>query len=920
MAPGKRRRSRARSISAPAKEAQKDPFAAVEKSRRESQAPRQRTPEPEPEPDDDDDVAVDAVSGATGVTDAVMLNVCTMAKEHLNSDIVTIFLYAPKKRQLWSRWGTNLPSDITTGKTRPIRVPANAGITGQAFSSQEILNVKDAFETAYFNQKVDQMTGYVTRSVLCLPLFRPYDASRPGGGAGAPPMGVVQFINKLAADDDDDDDGGDGGESDDEPADKDHALRLAEKRAVRAAVEDLEVRRDRETTEKIRVCPFAKEDLELASGFGKIASRAIATAIDHDEDRKAREEMKEANKEEEKKANFQSHVESIFDFFERRLDFGGTQVSPGGMEAAHTAFKLKQREGELSVKMNAMIRGYLTRRKVVKELKKNGMIVRSITGAAREKTDTMRAKLKDQEKIRKRAFATQQLLRRQKARDQARAAEASDDALRAEADRADAEDAREAIREAVNVAAYEKEEKFAKNFSAKKVQGMARRRSSLIMVEKQREDAVAAAARATSRRSLFRSAIRKVWRRTSRPRGAELEELQGAESVSPTPRSTPMGGRRSIAAVHEVRVKKHGRHARPPGLLSGENIYEYGWRRCQARVRGGQARRRVRLLWAEFYARIGAADDGSVGSTSFKDTYARLQRSDPPAPTPWVRGFTKFQAVARGALLRVVRRRYGAHETPFGVELEKFLPPEHGPLGATPAVAAGHAAPAVAHARRAPARARGAAPRRAAAAADGRDDGDVDFRSHRVASTAPRAVSGAYGGGGRQGRIEAQLLAELRDDLAENDVPTLGRVDEALYTATPLASRATTPYSAAKLLTSQLLSTTDEGDDESNDGRRVYVQHAYHVPIDASVSGSVPSYYPARPSGDPIYVHSPHKDRWLSAHAGVVKKSFKNDKLYREARRNVSRLVRQNRRLEYTSGLERPATTRTTSLPSPRRA
>ena len=332
-----------------------------------------------------------------------------------------------------------------------------------------------------------------------------------------------------------------------------------------------------------------------------------------------------------------------------------------------------------------------------------------------------------------------------------------------------------------------------------------------------------------------------------------------------------------------------------------------------------------------------------------------------------MRGFTKFQAVARGALLRVVRRRYGAHETPFGVELEKFLPPEHGPLGATPARSPRgtprQPSRTLAEHRRALAEQRRAAqppprtgvgnmgtfaPPRTGKASKGaliaahrgaynadvspsrfggpldildcRDDGDVDFRSHRVAATAPRAVSGAYGGGGRQGRIEAQLLAELRDDLAENDVPTLGRVDEALYTATPLASRATTPYSAAKLLTSQLLSTTDEGDDESNDGRRVYVQHAYHVPIDASVSGSVPSYYPARPSGDPIYVHSPHKDRWLSAHAGVVKKSFKNDKLYREARRNVSRLVRQNRRLEYTSGLERPATTRTTSLPSPRRA
>ncbi|KAH8062990.1 3',5'-cyclic-nucleotide phosphodiesterase [Aureococcus anophagefferens] len=844
MAPGKRRRSRARSISAPAKEAQKDPFAAVEKSRRESQAPRQRTPEPEPEPDDDDDVAVDAVSGATGVTDAVMLNVCTMAKEHLNSDIVTIFLYAPKKRQLWSRWGTNLPSDITTGKTRPIRVPANAGITGQAFSSQEILNVKDAYETAYFNQKVDQMTGYVTRSVLCLPLFRPYDASRPGGGAGAPPMGVVQFINKLAADDDDDDDGGDGGESDDEPADKDHALRLAEKRAVRAAVEDL-------------------EDLELASGFGKIASRAIATAIDHDEDRKAREEMKEANKEEEKKANFQSHV------------------SPGGMEAAHTAFKLKQREGELSVKMNAMIRGYLTRRKVVKELKKNGMIVRSITGAAREKTDTMRAKLKDQEKIRKRAFATQQLLRRQKARDQARArrrpttpcaprrtapstaparrpprprpARCSSGARRSSSwsDAAiakswpaprgrraalaqDAEDAREAIREAVNVAAYEKEEKFAKNFSAKKVQGMARagRRSS--------------------------------WSKSSERRRRRMR--RGPRAGGPLPERDPQG----------------------------------------------------------------------------LDTHARLQRSDPPRRALGA-GFTKFQAVAR-ARCSASRRRYGAHETPFGVELEKFLRRSTGP--ATPAVAAGtprQPSRTLAEHRRALAEQRRAAqppPRtgvgnmgtfappltgkvsrapsspRTAGLQRGRDDGDVDFRSHRDASTAPRAVSGAYGGGGRQGRIEAQLLAELRDDLAENDVPTLGRVDEALYTATPLASRATTPYSAAKLLTSQLLSTTDEGDDESNDGR-ARLRAARATCPSTSVSG--PRLDTPAPSGDPIYVHSPHKDRWLSAHAGVVKKSFKNDKLYREARRNVSRLVRQNRRLEYTSGLERPATTRTTSLPSPRR-
>ena len=93
-----------------------------------------------------------------------------MAKAQLKADIVTIFLHAPKTKKLWSRWGTNLPSDIASGRTRPIRVPAHAGIAGRSFTKAELVNVPDAYSTPFFNRNVDAATGYVTRSVLALPL------------------------------------------------------------------------------------------------------------------------------------------------------------------------------------------------------------------------------------------------------------------------------------------------------------------------------------------------------------------------------------------------------------------------------------------------------------------------------------------------------------------------------------------------------------------------------------------------------------------------------------------------------------------------------------------------------------------------------------------------------------------------------
>lgn len=51
----------------------------------------------------------------------------------------------------------------------------------------EVLNIADAYSDPRFNRSVDQLTGYRTRSILCMPIFI----------RGAL-IGVVQMVNKRS--------------------------------------------------------------------------------------------------------------------------------------------------------------------------------------------------------------------------------------------------------------------------------------------------------------------------------------------------------------------------------------------------------------------------------------------------------------------------------------------------------------------------------------------------------------------------------------------------------------------------------------------------------------------------------------------------------------------------------------------------
>ncbi|XP_016056977.1 PREDICTED: cGMP-specific 3',5'-cyclic phosphodiesterase-like [Miniopterus natalensis] len=69
-----------------------------------------------------------------------------------------------------------------------IRLEWNKGIVGHVAALGEPLNIKDAYEDPRFNAEVDQITGYRTQSILCMPIKNHREEV----------VGVAQAINKKS--------------------------------------------------------------------------------------------------------------------------------------------------------------------------------------------------------------------------------------------------------------------------------------------------------------------------------------------------------------------------------------------------------------------------------------------------------------------------------------------------------------------------------------------------------------------------------------------------------------------------------------------------------------------------------------------------------------------------------------------------
>ncbi len=111
-----------------------------------------------------------------------LLGLCVdNATRLLGAERSTLFLLDETTQELWSK--------IAQGLTiTEIRMPRAAGIAGHVATTGEALNLPDAYECPHFNPEWDQHTGYLTRSVLCMPLHDPRGTI----------VGVIEVLNKRS--------------------------------------------------------------------------------------------------------------------------------------------------------------------------------------------------------------------------------------------------------------------------------------------------------------------------------------------------------------------------------------------------------------------------------------------------------------------------------------------------------------------------------------------------------------------------------------------------------------------------------------------------------------------------------------------------------------------------------------------------
>ncbi len=100
-----------------------------------------------------------------------------MARDLSGADRCSIWLRDERKKELWTK--------VAHG-TKEIRVPEGSGLVGACITSNQTVISNDVSSDKRFFQKVDASSGYVTHSVLALPLR----------GHSGKVIGVLQVLNK----------------------------------------------------------------------------------------------------------------------------------------------------------------------------------------------------------------------------------------------------------------------------------------------------------------------------------------------------------------------------------------------------------------------------------------------------------------------------------------------------------------------------------------------------------------------------------------------------------------------------------------------------------------------------------------------------------------------------------------------------
>lgn len=131
--------------------------------------------------------------------DMLVMKIMNFAQKLVDADRASLFLVDSKNKELYATIfdigienqdlddDANMDNEefVRIHTSKEIRFPLGTGIAGQVALTGEILNIADAYSDERFNRTVDQLTGYRTNTILCMPIF-----------IRGSIIGVVQMVNK----------------------------------------------------------------------------------------------------------------------------------------------------------------------------------------------------------------------------------------------------------------------------------------------------------------------------------------------------------------------------------------------------------------------------------------------------------------------------------------------------------------------------------------------------------------------------------------------------------------------------------------------------------------------------------------------------------------------------------------------------
>ncbi len=109
---------------------------------------------------------------------AIIRLLTDMGRTLVNSERASFWYWDVRKKQYWT---------IAASDSERIMVPEGSGIIGASLQNKETILINQPYKDQRFNPEVDKQTGYVTKSILCMPV------TNERGEV----IGAYQAINKL---------------------------------------------------------------------------------------------------------------------------------------------------------------------------------------------------------------------------------------------------------------------------------------------------------------------------------------------------------------------------------------------------------------------------------------------------------------------------------------------------------------------------------------------------------------------------------------------------------------------------------------------------------------------------------------------------------------------------------------------------